>query len=439
MKRIGKLLALLTALALLAGCSGLNYENLYALPRASEAYYDLQDALSTVTQQGYVYLAPAGGARQEPVQLTDLDGDEVDEAVAFFRSGDLGEVKVYIFSQDEGVYTPTAVIDGAGSAISAVEYADLDGEGAQELILTYQVSEAVTQALQVYRYTGGEAVNLLTTACSRYGIYDLDGDGNRELACLTNAGAENPAVLECYDGLSEGLSLMGEQRLRFSYDSLRRVQNGRLWGDALCLVYSGLNQEGQLLTDVFTAEDGTLRALQPEPDVLISSPIHSYYVYPEDMDGDGRLELPQTRQLPPYDDGSAAQWVVDWYGMDRNGACHKRHTTFENPSEGWSLEVPEPWDQGLTIKATDESVTVSTVTLYRRQGSDAPQEILTIYTLRGTNRNDYAAEHSLTILYSGQDAAYAVTLAAAEPWEGTVTLSQVSELFHPPDAAEENP
>ena len=56
-------------LALLAGC-GLSYENLYTLPRASEDYYDLQEALNAVLQNGYTYQAPASGARQEPVQLT---------------------------------------------------------------------------------------------------------------------------------------------------------------------------------------------------------------------------------------------------------------------------------------------------------------------------------------------------------------------------------
>ncbi len=68
-----RLAAVLLALILLTGCSGLSYEDLYSLPRASDAYYDLQEALNAVLESGYNYCAPSSGPRQEPVQMTDLD------------------------------------------------------------------------------------------------------------------------------------------------------------------------------------------------------------------------------------------------------------------------------------------------------------------------------------------------------------------------------
>ena len=55
---------------------------------------------------------------------------------------------------------------------------------------------------------------------------------------------------------------------------------------------------------------------------------------------------------------------------------------------------------------------------------------MTLYTLRGSRRQTYAQENSLTILYNDSETMYAVTLAAAETWEGTVNISQVSEMFH---------
>ena len=423
---------------LLTGCAGLSYENLYTLPRASEDYYDLQAALNAVLEDGYSYLAPTSGARREPVQLVDLDGDGVDEAVAFFRAADRGEVMIYIFSQQDGIYTPAATIEGAGSAMGSAEYADLDGSGSLELILSGQVSEAVTQALQIYRYEDGEAINLLTTGCSRYGLGDLDGDSFPELVCLTDNGADSGAGVEYYDGRSGELRRLGEQRLRFSYDSLRQTQWGQLSDGAGCLVFSGVSPEGQMLTDLFTAEGDSFLAVTPKEDILSAAPIHSYYVFPEDLDGDGALEFPCTRVLPAYDEGSVAQWVVDWYDLSADGAYALQLTAYHSFSEGWYFQIPDAWVEDLIIKTGDESTTVSTVTLYQQREADVPLELLTIYTLRGAGRQAYAEEHSLTMLRSDSDSEplYAVTLGAAELWEGTATLAQVSELFRLPGSPE---
>ena len=430
MKRFWRLLAVALTLTVLAGCSGLSYEDLYSLPRATEDYYDLQEALNEVLEDGYDYLAPTSGARQEPVQMTDLDGDGVDEAVVFLRTSDHGEVKIYIFSKNGDAYSPAVVIDGAGSAVASVEYADLDGQGDLELIVTYQVSESVSQALQVYRYSAGEATSMLTAGCSQSELSDLDGDGLQEVFCISGSGSDSLATLECYDYREGELQRIGEQRLGFSYASLRQVQQGKLSADCSGIIFSGVGTEGQLLLDVFTADESGLVAISPQQEILTSLAIHSYYVYPDDLDGDGLLEIPQTRQLAAFDDGSSAQWVIDWYGLEANGSCEREFTTFENFSENWYFVIPEAWNEGLTIKAADETTTVSTVSFYRLEDEESPQEIMTIYTLQGTERQTYAQEHSLTILLNDSETIFAVTLAAAEPWEGTVTMAQVSELFH---------
>ena len=429
MKRIGRIAGLLLALLLLTGCSGLSYQDLYTLPRASEDYYDLQEALNWVLSRGYSYAAPVSGARREPVQLVDLNADGVDEAVAFFRSGETGTVTIYILARNAGVYTPSTVVEGAGPAVASVEYVDLDGTDDMEIIFAYQVSDAVPQAIQVYHYTGSGSPCILSGSCTRYRLSDLDGDGLQELICLTG-GADSTVAVECFDYLESSLISLGEQRLRFGYDGLRQTLEGKLDDGTGALLFSGVSPEGTLMTDVLTVEAGGLVSIEPQENILSSQAIHSNFVYPRDVDGDGRTDIPVTRQLPAYDDGSAPQSVVDWYALRSGGQVRKKMTVFQAGSESWYLEILDAWDQGLTVKCLDESAAVSTVTLARHAGGETPQDILTIYTLRGASRQEYAAEHSLTALYSDSDTIYAVSLAAAELWEGTASLAQVSELFH---------
>jgi hypothetical protein len=80
MKRIF-LLLLLVAL-LLCGCSVQTVDEMYAIPKRSEDYNDLQSAIDGA-MVGLSYCAPLTGENQQPVQMADLNGD------GFFDLADL--------------------------------------------------------------------------------------------------------------------------------------------------------------------------------------------------------------------------------------------------------------------------------------------------------------------------------------------------------------
>ena len=89
MGRRNSILALLAGLllaAVLGGCSMRSADELYALPKQSDAYYDLQKAIDRVMTQNASYSGPLSGSNQQSVQLADLDGDGQDEAIVFARS-----------------------------------------------------------------------------------------------------------------------------------------------------------------------------------------------------------------------------------------------------------------------------------------------------------------------------------------------------------------
>lgn len=440
--RIRRGCLLLALLLGLTGCSGLSAEELYQLPEASKDYYDLQAAINELLDEGLSYQAPASGARQEPVQLTDLDGDGVDEAVAFFRSAS-GGVMVYVLSKADGIYTPAAVIEGAGSAVASVEYADVDGNTGLEILLTYQVSESVTQALQVYRYDADEAVNILTAGCSQYFLADLDADDRSEIVCLTGNGTDAAATIAYYDGRDGEITHGEELRLSFPYDGLRRAKKGTLSDGVGAMLISGTAGDGVLATDVFVAEDGLLRQVTPKQDVLRSMSVDgSSFAYPADMDGDGIIEVAMAEQLPGVITDSRAYFALRWYALGSNGKCTRKLLTYQSFEENWYFAFPEFWDGAVLVREENISTAVNAVHFYRilgqegdRGGLDLEDETqaelaLTIYTLRGSSRQSYAEEHGLSILYSDSEISYAAALnGAAQPWEGTITLAQVSERF----------
>ena len=74
-KKCIRFLPLLLACLLLCGCFLEPAEGLYAVPKQSEEYYDLQNAIELALPDGAVYAPPVSGDNQQVVQMVDLDGD----------------------------------------------------------------------------------------------------------------------------------------------------------------------------------------------------------------------------------------------------------------------------------------------------------------------------------------------------------------------------
>jgi hypothetical protein len=84
--------------------------------------------------------------------------------------------------------------------------------------------------------------------------------------------------------------------------------------------------------------------------------------------------------------------------------------------------------------------TVNSVSFYHLTKAGKPgDELLTVYTLRGESRQDYAETQELTILRSDTEVIFAVHLNEdAEPWEGSISMSQISEQFHSTQVSEDS-
>ena len=163
------LAALFAALSLagtLSGCSlnlAASPEDLYALPQLPAEYAGLNNSIRQLIEAGAEYAAPTAGTNLQPLQLVDLDGDGQEEALAFLRRGsDERALKIYIYERTEQGYAQSAVIEGSGTAVYSVDYRDLDGDGRQEILVSWQVGPEM-QVLSVFTIHLGASRDLMNS------------------------------------------------------------------------------------------------------------------------------------------------------------------------------------------------------------------------------------------------------------------------------------
>lgn len=423
---------------LFSGCMiSVSAEELYALPKLPEVYEALSVQLAEALSGGGEYAPPQAGGNLPPVQMVDLNGDGSDEALAFVRvSSEERPLRIYIFRAVENGYEQAGVISGSGTSIHSIRYADLNGDGVQEIIVSWSVSAEI-QALAVYILEDLEPVQMMSTPYARYEVVDLDGDAEDELVVLRSDEAESGGSLADYYDWDSGyssLQLRSTARLSAPVASLQRMQVGQLQeGETAVFVTSrvaGADDTSNAVTDILLYRSPELANIVLREDTGVSTQIFHYLnLQPADVNGDGALEAPRPVRLLS-DTGEDAYWKIYWHSYRADGTDRREAVTYHNQADGWYLLLPEEWEDHFTVRQNNISSAVHATTFYSVSGWTLGEELLTIYTLTGTDRENQAAKSGRTILRRRGETIYAISYASAyENWRYAVDGDAISESF----------
>ena len=379
-----------TALTLsLSACLFGNIDELYSLPRHSETYAQLQSLIDRELEAGSEFSAPASGSYRQSVQFQDVTGNGKEEALVFFRGvGQVPKICVYRAVGDE--FEPATVLEGEGTAIGRVEYADLDGDDVDEIIVAWQISPTLC-TVSVYSMREYSSAVLLNANCADFRVVDLRG-----LAGLMTIKRDDlSAFLDMYSFNDAFEPAVTSARLSAGIENVERVRLSALSDGEPALFIDSSRGDGKLVTDVVIyAANGGIKNITLDMETGMSASTlrekPSDNAYTQDIDGDKTVEIPELYRLYSQADGVSGYWVFDWYSFDSTGAKKLLCSTYHS-GEGWYLVLPGSWRENLTVRREDlvageRGVILSQVDRRTRDVID----ILVIYTLTGENRGDRA-------------------------------------------------
>lgn len=420
-KRIFPLLSVLLCL-LLSGCLLQSAEELYALPKQPAEYYTLQNRLDAILEAGGSYSAPVSGDHRQPVQLADLDSDGQEEAIAFFNMPGEKPLKAYIFRKTGDGYEEQACIEGDGSAFESVSYCQIDMSLGLEMVIGRQVSDQVPQSLSVYSVAGGTPAELLNVSCIRHTLADLDGNGLQDLLVFRSEEEAPVGLTEYYSWDDDALELRGSADM-----------TAALTGDSICRIFCGMMQKDTpavfvantyepedhtIVTDVFMLDGDEFCNVSARGDSANAADSVRYRrVYAVDIDGDGLVELPAPVQLPPHNEKSATPYYrINWYNLRSDGSREYKKSTFHNYTDGWYLDLPEDWQQELTVDTLPDS----------GYGFYAgSEERFAVYAFTGRGARERAEADGRFFLAEQGEVVY-----AGQILDDTITEAQLFEAFH---------
>lgn len=445
------LLACLTAITL-TGCGLKSGEDLYQLPKASAEYESLQTCLEDILDRGLEYSAPLTGSNLQSVQLTDLDNDGTDEAIAFFRdsSAESQSLKIYIFRQIEpNRYAPALVIEGNGTAINSVVVCQLQGgsDSMRELLISWQLSPTV-YALSAYSLDNYNLTEMLSSSTyTKYTVDDLNQDGNDEIVLIQLRTSDQDSNRADYYVAEGGrMTMHNSVFLSKKLSSIDRVtcsplpnRHTALYVTGSALAPNGEASTSTVITDILAVHDDDLTNISMgKGELNSSSTLRNNLTQEQDINSDGIVEIPIPSLVESYGQSAGKEkfYSLHWQQYDISGAFHMACVTYHNTNDGWYLVVPDHWTGHISLTRTENTSSATVehgiVFYYRGTQRDTPVPFLAIYRTTSSDRQtriDRAQKSGRFVLRSTPGTIYSAEFFDCD-WDCGLTEDTLKEQFH---------
>lgn len=426
-RKMKYVLFLLAAAMLISGCAMRTVDEMYALPKRSAEYEDLQNAIDQAAS-GLEYCAPLSGENQQTVQMADLDGDGEEEYLLFAKGSSDKPLQILVFGRTEEGYALRETIESSGSGFELVEYADMDGKPGSELVVGRQVSDQVLRSVSVYSFADGKAAQLMTANYSKLVPCDLDRNNLIELMVIIPGAAETDhAVAVLYSCSDDQMVRSTEVNLSEMNENIKRIMVGNLQDGNPAVYVASSVEEQAIITDVFAIKDGKFTNISLSNELGTSvQTLRNYYIYADDIDNDGVLELPSLMSMESrLRTGGTQQYLIRWFALDISGGEVDKMYTFHNLASGWYLQLDAAWARRVYVTQDGGSYTFSLLdTSYTKT-----EKIMTVSVLTGSERETTAVADGRFILHRGDEVVYAAQLEAAAANYG-IDQESLTNSFH---------
>lgn len=406
------------ACLLLCGCNmtGIGENDMLRPPRTTGDEAEIENLISKTVPKGYTLKYPKNGSHRSAIVMTDLDGDDTDEAIAFFREKDnVTGVHMLVMYKDSDTWKIASDFETETAEVDCVEFADINGSGTQEILAGYATYTPNVNFLSCYSYNKGTMQTVETGSPNYSAFYcgSLDNSGKSKVITLTLFTPEHEAkatMLE-YDKGKNSLYSKSSVSMDPNIVTYKNVVFSDFSTNVKGIVVDGANASGEMNTQViyFNRQLDVLRnpltAMKPDNPTRRTAPVIS-----ADTDGDMVVDIPTVQLMPKYkgDNADIPADMVTWNTF--NPAAEKlapRESVAANYTFSYTIRLDAEWKTGSYTALCSDDYRVMTFYEINKQKIGKK-----LFEIRVFDLDDWEQAKSIegyTLIY--RDTRYAYTFA----------------------------
>lgn len=360
MKRLAVALSLLLTFVL-SGCSALSFDasDIMSPPKATGDKAEIQKLIEHEATGSYTLQYPKNGDNRSSIVTYDFDNDEVDEAIAFYCDKDSKDVHALFVENEDNKYVVIDNIVLSDSYIDLIDFADINGDKTDEILIGYGTATSSQNTLNIYSYS--DSVEKLDATCTYSSL--ICGDFNNDksddilLISLYSGDIAAHAKLMIYNDKG-GLSELSSTELDYDITQLAAVTYGQISYGTYGAIIDGISAVGDYTTQVVFFDPYV-------PSLL--NPLYSYSGYSDtrrstavcslDANNDELIDIPIC-SLMSYDSSEDTSTVlrrIDWSNLDCDSfTLSTTMSCIICPNEGYMLTMPNKWGLNVTARYSEK-------------------------------------------------------------------------------------
>lgn len=376
-KKVARIVILIF-LFLLSGCNLQQPDQVMQPPELLIEEEEIREILQEILPSGAKLITPLRGEDSAPIRFVDLDRDEQDEVLVFYKEEDtIAPIQFLVLAREQKGWVKQAEIQGVSNGIDQVQVVDFTGDQQLEVLIGWQVTGggSLDKGVSIFQYKSSQLVEIFKDSYTELAVVDLvqeeESEQRKELVLIH---------LDRYQLKAEA-DLLAWQQGQWIKLGIVELDGGINGYSAVKVGLARANQLGIFLDETLGAHSGNTELLVydsaqglvnvlADGDPSADQAFKAYMELSQDIDDDGIIEIAHLRPSIGYEMASmvGTVWIRSWYEWDgKQGLIFDRESYSKYSwEEGFSLLFPKRWNQQIRIDtseygATDEWVRFSYV------------------------------------------------------------------------------
>ncbi len=344
-------------LLLLSGCgfSG-DVNSLLKAPKPTGELQDIQQALEQSITEEYTLRYPTDGEYRSAFVLRDLNGDDVSEAIAFYSTKTEDAVTVMhicLIHKESGRWEVANDLFARSSGIESVSFADINGDGTEEIFAGWASYGDAGRTLTVYSVSNHVMVQRLQESFTTFAVCNLTEDESTELLTVHIDAENKTSTAKLHRLERNGVVEIGKCQLDGNVSAYKTPVISVLKGGKPAVYIDAQKGLGNMITEVLVWNESTSALEAPFYDANQQENVltlRSNSIEITDFNNDGVLDIPTLTLLPAPQAVTEADriYVTQWRCFD-GSAFSGVGRSLMNMAEGYYIEVPEKWGDDFTV------------------------------------------------------------------------------------------
>lgn len=433
MKKTALALILMLVIAL-SGCTPFTLEDsdIMCPPKATGEKAKLQKLIDKETSGSYILKYPKNGANRSSIITQNFDSDEDEEAIAFYSEKDDGNIHALFVDIIDDEYCTIDELIFEASNIDRVDFADLDGDKKNEIMIGYSTATTTQSTLDIFTYN--EEITQYNTSCIYSslvcGDFNLDHKDDVLLVSLYSGDIAAQAKLMVHAG-DNTLSQLSSTELDSDILSLADIKYTQISYGTYGAVIDGINSNGDFTTQVVFFDPKQPSLINPLFSYSgYSSTRRSTQVCSADINKDELVEIPIC-SLFSFDQSEDINKVlrrIDWSNFDSNTFdLSVAQSSLLCTADGYILTMPSKWSD--TVTGTYNSKERETIIYAYEYKNDKLALTDQLLTIKAFSVDTFSKDNSgFTEFLRTGSTVYTYRIGNAENFL-SITGDEVSSLF----------